>query len=267
MFTTAQKKPDSLWVGSVRTDPGVRLRLFCFPYGGGGASVFRGWQEALPPDVDVCPIQLPGREGRIRESCFTDVRALVACMAPEIVPFLDRSFAFFGHSMGALISFELCRYLRAAYSIAPQGLFVSAYPAPRVRDSENAWYDLPEPEFLERMKRLGGTPGEVLDHPELMQLMLPLLRADVEMVQTYVYSDAPLLSVPITAFAGLNDPEVPLSDVERWREETTSRFALHTIPGDHFFVHSERAVLLEQLASALAALTAQISIKGTKDAK
>jgi medium-chain acyl-[acyl-carrier-protein] hydrolase len=253
-----RRKTDTAWAGWPELSAGVRVRLFCLPYGGGGASVFSNWQVALPAEVGVCPVHLPGREDRIRDSCYTDVRTLVAVIGPELAPFLDRPFALFGHSMGALISFELSRYFRNTYGIAPAHLFVSGYPGPRWIDPEPRWYDLPDGGFVERLKRLDGTPPGVLEHPELRELMLPILRSDVKLVQTYTYSQDRLLDIPITAFAGREDVETPLEAVDRWREETTSRFSIHTIPGGHFFLVRERSVFLKQLSHDLIQLASSL---------
>jgi medium-chain acyl-[acyl-carrier-protein] hydrolase len=227
------------------------LRLFCFPYAGGGANIFRTWQDNLPPTVEVCPVQLPGREKRLLEPPFTNLRLLVEAARRALLPYLDRPFAFFGHSMGATISFELARSLYQEQNLNPVHLFVSGRRAPQLPETHALTYDLPQKEFLEELRRLKGTPAEILEHPELMELMLPLLRADFELVQTYHYLAGPPQRCPITAFGGLHDEEVSRADLEAWREQTTTAFSLHMLPGDHFFLHTAQPPLLKTLALEL----------------
>jgi medium-chain acyl-[acyl-carrier-protein] hydrolase len=226
-------------------------RLFCFPYAGGGASVFRSWADnEFLADVEVCAVQLPGRETRITESPVGDLRRLVHMLCEALEPYLDRPFVFFGHSIGALVSFELARELRRMRGIAPSYLFVSGCPAPHLPDSERIC-DLPENEFLERLGRFNGTPPEVLNHPELMQLVLPALRADFSLRDRYVYRDEPPLNCPIIAFGGMSDQHVNGVLLGSWRQHTHERFQLWLVQGDHFFVRSAQGQLMEILSSLL----------------
>ena len=234
-----------------RPNPQASLRLFCFPYAGGRNLIFRGWQEGLPAAVEVCPVELPGRGRRLREPPFTKLTTLVEATAEAILPLLDKPFAFFGHSMGAMISFELARRLRREHAPTPVHLFVSGRRAPHIPDTDPPTYDLPEPEFLDELRRLNGTPQEVLEHAELIQLMMPLLRADFEVVQTYRYTPGPPLDCPITAFGGLHDVEVPREYLEAWRDYTAAGFTLRMMPGDHFFLHTAQRLLLQVLAQEL----------------
>jgi medium-chain acyl-[acyl-carrier-protein] hydrolase len=163
---------------------------------------------------------------------------------------MDRPFAFFGHSMGALVSFELARLLRREHATLPHALFVSGRRPPQL-PMEPPTYDLPEDEFVEELRRMGGTPEEVLRHPELLNLLLPTLRSDFELSQTYSYTEAPPFTFPITAFGGLNDQFVPREDLDQWREQTSGSFQLRMFPGDHFFLHSSQALLLQMLSRDL----------------
>src|SRR5262249_55388812 len=152
--------------------------------------------------------------------------------------------AFFGHSMGAMISFELARYLRRKHRLSPHHLFVSGRRAPQIPMTEAPSYNLPESGFYEKLRLLNGTPTEVLEQPELMELVLPMLRADFSVVETYAYTtDAPL-DCPVTAFGGLQDHRVERGMLEAWREQTTSTFTLRMLPGDHFFLNIEQTLLL-----------------------
>ena len=235
---------------SQRPNPRARLRLFCFPYAGGGAEIYRLWPQNLPSEVEVCVAQLPGRGTRLREQPFTSLDALVEAATEAIAPWLDKPFALFGHSMGAMISFELARRLRDQDGPQPAHLFVSGRRAPQLPNNEPITYNLPEAELGQILLRLNGTPKEVLEHPELMELMLPLLRADFSVVETYVYRPDVPLDCPLTAFGGLRDSEVSREQVEAWREQTTSEFALRMLPGGHFFLNDAQSQTL--LLSAIA---------------
>jgi medium-chain acyl-[acyl-carrier-protein] hydrolase len=249
----------SNWFLCRRAGTQAALRLFCFPYAGGSAGIYRGWSEGLPASVDVCAVQLPGRGSRLLEPAITAMPRLVRACARAIHPYLDKPFAFFGHSMGTTIGLELARYLRTKHAIEPAHFFVSGSSAPHVREPEPRSYDLPEAEFLEELRRLNGTPAEILEHPELMQLMLPMLRADFKLFQTYAYADAPPLACPITAYGGQQDKEVDRKHLQAWRAQTTARFTLHMLAGDHFFIHTAQAPLLASLTEELNKIVSRIS--------
>jgi len=224
------------WISFRKPGPEARLRLFCFPYAGAGALIFRTWSDGLPADVEVCPVQLPGRVTRLMERPFTQLSPLVEALAQALVPLLDKPFAFFGHSLGALVSFELARRIRRQYGVHPVRLFVSAARAPQIPHRDAPIHTLPEKDFLAELRRLNGTPSEILDHEELMEIMLPLLRADFAVYETYVYSAEPPLNCPISAFGGLQDRRVNNSDLDAWRAQTSVSFSLRMFPGDHFFL-------------------------------
>lgn len=234
-----------------RPVPEAALRLFCFPYAGGGATAFRTWPDYLPDNVEMQALEMPGRETQLRLPSFVRVEPLVRAIGEAIKGYMDRPFVFFGHSMGALVSFELARLLRREQRSAPRTLFVSGRRPPQL-PTEPPTYDLPEDEFIEELRRMGGTPEEVLKHPELLKLLLPTLRADFELCQTYLYTDEPPFEFPITAFGGLNDQFVPREEIDRWREQTTGSFPLRMFPGDHFFLHSSQVLLLQMLSRELA---------------
>ncbi|HEX6046350.1 MAG TPA: thioesterase II family protein [Pyrinomonadaceae bacterium] len=226
------------------------LRLFCFPYAGGGVSSFRTWPEYLPHNVELQALEMPGREGQLRQPSFVSVEPLVRAIAGAMKSYMDRPFAFFGHSMGALMSFELARLLRREQGITPRALFVSGRRAPHL-PLEPATYNLPDDEFVQELRDIGGTPEEVLAHPELLKLLMPTLRADFELCQTYQYNDDAPLNCQITAFGGLNDQFVPRDELDKWREQTTGPFHLRMFPGDHFFLHSSQTLLLQMLSRDL----------------
>jgi medium-chain acyl-[acyl-carrier-protein] hydrolase len=225
--------------------------LFCFPYAGGAASIYRGWTGKVAPGIEVCPVQLPGRGNRLKEPPFKRIEPLLEEVADALSPYLEGSFAFFGHSMGALISFELTRFLRRENRPTPIHLFLSGRPAPQKLRKHDRTYDLPETEFIEELRRLKGTPQEVLAHPELMDMLSPILRADFELCETYQYVPEPPLSCPITAFAGLLDEDATREQMEGWREHTSEAFTLRMFPGDHFFLHDSAPLILQMIARAM----------------
>ena len=252
-------EPATRWLPHRKCNPGARLRLFCFPYAGGGAVVYRKWSQSLPATVEVCPVELPGRASRLQEPPFTKLLPLVHSLAQAIRAHLDKPFAFFGHSMGGVIGFELARHLRDEYGFGPSHLFVSGCPAPEMVNLDPPTFNLPEPEFFEELRRLNGTPKEVLEHPELMQLMLPLLRADFELTETYVYSSGRPLDCPISAFGGLRDDVVSREQLEAWLHHTSAGFSLRMFPGDHFFLQTAQTHLLRVLSDELCQLVRRVS--------
>jgi medium-chain acyl-[acyl-carrier-protein] hydrolase len=240
------------WLPKARPRPGVEVRLFCFPYAGGTTYTYRNWQSQLPPSIEICPVELPGRGARLGEPAETSIARLVRSTAAALSPYMDRPFAFFGHSMGGLISFELTRELRRAGAPQPAHLFVSACPAPHMRGRrQRITYNLPEPEFVGELRRLGGTPEEVLEHPELTQLVLPLLRADFEACQTHEYVPAPPLDCPLTVFGGLQDEELGRDELEEWRGHTSATCVVRMLPGGHLFVNTAHQTILRLLVNEL----------------
>lgn len=242
----------SLWIP--RSNPQARVRLFCLPYAGGGASIYRLWSRKLPSDIDVCPVQLPGHENRVKEPLFTRLPPLIEALAHEVAPLLDKPFAFFGHSMGAVLSFELARYLRRHGQSEPGRLFISAHRAPQLPLGRELLYTLPAPEFLRSVYRMGGTPPAVLLNQELVRLILPILRADFTLYETYTYEEEMPFTFPITVFGGEQDKLVATNQLEAWKTQTTSAFALHVLPGDHFFIQSLQDLLLRFIEQDLARL-------------
>lgn len=242
---------NNAWVTIHRKNPQARMRLFIFPYAGGAASAFRTWPDHLSPDLEVCPVQLPGREKRIREPLFSNLLGLVKTLVPVLRPSMDIPFAFFGHSMGALIGFELARELRRQGLAGPAYLFVSGRGAPQIPDPEPPLHQLPDGEFIDGLRRYNGTPDAVLQHKELMEILLPILRADFTMSETYTYIPEPPLDCPIMAFGGLEEKLLQRDHVTAWEHQTTRTFHLHMFPGSHFFIHDYRDDLLQKLSRAV----------------
>lgn len=243
------------WTNGVRiaADPRVYVRLFCFPYAGGGASAFRAWPSRLPPDVQVCPIQLPGRENRWGEPAYTDLSPLVGDLADALAPLLEVPFALFGHSLGALIAFELTRELRRSGQASPDLLLVAGCRAPQVPDLTPPIHRLPEEDFVEELRKLNGMPDSICQNREYLGLIVPTLRADLALYETYAYQEEEPLSCPIAAFAGEDDGRARGPAVAAWEAQTRAAFSLRVFAGDHFFVVSAQDDLLRAAADVLAA--------------
>ncbi len=251
------------WVVIPAPQRNPRIRIFCFPYAGGSSPVFREWPQKLPDFAEVCLVELPGRGRRLREPLHTDIDLLVSEMVESLLEYLDIPFVFFGHSMGALISYELSHYLSKYHDKIPSKLFVSGRTAPHLNSKEMPAHTLPDAQFLERIRELNGTPGAVLENAELMELMLPILRADFTLCETYTFSKFEMLPCPISIFGGLQDSSVEKRELQEWESHTSSEFKLHMLPGDHFFIHSSQNYLFEILNRELNELVqppVQISI-------
>jgi medium-chain acyl-[acyl-carrier-protein] hydrolase len=242
------------WITHSRRNPNAKLRLFCFPYAGGGASTFSSWSTSLTSDVEVCPIELPGHGCRLSEPLFNRLEPLIKELACALLPYLDKPFAFFGHSMGGLIGFELAHLLCEDYNLRPVHLFISGRRAPQIPRSKPTIHHLTEPKFLNELSRLNGTPRAVLENTELMELFLPVLRADFTAIETYIYTPKPRLNSGITVLGGLQDFEIAYDNLEAWREQTNANFSMQMFQGDHFFINSNQATLLQFLNRELSAI-------------
>jgi medium-chain acyl-[acyl-carrier-protein] hydrolase len=241
----------NLWTGGWTPAPAVAVRLFCFPYAGGSASTFRTWRTAFPASIDVCPVHLPGRGRRWRETPFEDLGRLVAASMTGLRAYLDVPFAFFGHSFGALVGFEAARYLRRHGGPEPLALFLSACNAPHRPSPAPPMAGLPDSALLDRLRVLGGTPPEALAQPELMALYLPVVRADLTAAERYEYHAEAPLNCRITAFFGNADGETDRDGVAGWEELTIAPFTLHELSGDHFFIHTAAHEMTSAIASRL----------------
>jgi medium-chain acyl-[acyl-carrier-protein] hydrolase len=237
------KKSQSMWFENLPEGRDGALRLYCFPYAGGSAQVFRGWQRHFAPQATLSLARLPGRTTRIGEPAFKKYKSLVNALADAVIPELPPAFAFWGHSMGALISFELARELRRRGQPAPLALFLSGRGAPQVPDPDPPTFNLPEPEFISELRRLNGTPRELLDSPELKEFFLPTIRADFELVDTYEYEPETPLTCAICAYGGLQDTHVPAANLKEWQKQTSGAFKIRMFPGDHFYIHTSTDLL------------------------
>lgn len=239
------------WI--VRPEPRARarFRLFCFPYAGSGASAYHAWAAHMPAEVEVCGVQPPGRESRFGEPPFTQVRTLVGPLCDGISTFLDRPFAFFGHSLGAVVAYEAALALARDHRLSPSVLFVSGHRAPHLPPDRPPIHHLPEPAFLDELRRLNGTPAEVFADTELLEVVLPQLRADFQMADTYAPSSSARLACPVVALGSTGDDHVSPATLEPWREVTTGPFQLTMLPGDHFYLKRHRSMLLDLVTAHL----------------
>lgn len=240
------------WILCPRPSPRAKLRLLCFSSAGTGASSYRTWPDLFGEEIEVRAVQLPGREGRLLEAPFTHVEPLVDALLPHALPVLEGgSFAIFGHSLGALVAYRFARRLADARGPRPKHLFVSSRRAPHLPLLHPPLHTLDDEALTREIRRYNGTPEEVLANKELMELLLPGLRADFQIHETYAHDDAPPLDVPILATGGDRDPGVPEAGLDAWREHTSARFEARLFPGDHFYLNAHRGALVDAIRAAL----------------
>jgi medium-chain acyl-[acyl-carrier-protein] hydrolase len=226
------------WLVTPRPKPTAPVRLLCLPFAGGAASAYRSWGDLFGPDVEVTAVQLPGREMRLREPRFDRVEPLVAAVADVLQASPDpRPYAVFGHSMGALIAFELVRELRRRGRPLPVALVASGRNAPHLPPRDPLMHPLPHDQFVERLRRFEGTPAAVLEHEELMEMLIPLLRDDFAVNEAYTHRPEAPLDLPLLAMGGTDDEEATPAGVGEWAGYTTGPFDLKIYPGGHFFLN------------------------------
>lgn len=233
-----------------RADP--RVRLFCFPHAGAGAAAFADWPPRLPPAVELIAVQLPGREDRVREQPLTELPVVVRTLGAALRPYLRGRFAFFGHSGGALLAFELARALRSRGGAQPEHLLLSGQPAPDLPPVAEPIHALPDAEFATALAGFGGTAQSLVDDPDLMGLLLPALRADFAIGERYEHHPAEPLAADITALGGTDDPRAPEEALLGWREQTTGAFRTRLFSGgDHFYLNDLDQQVPEELGRIL----------------
>lgn len=243
------------WTTCPKPNPEARLRLFCFPYAGVGASVYAQWAKLIPADVELHALQLPGRETRWREPAYRQFPPLIKALSEAIKPYLDKPFVFFGHSLGALISFETARYLRQLYGLEPVHMFVSARRSPQLPEPGPALHPLSDTAFISQIQqRYSGIPPVILQDQELMQLFLPILRADIELLESYQYSHNLPFNFPLSVFGGWEDKQATEQELLAWRSQTRNTFTLRMFSGGHFFLQTARSELLQALTQNLTPL-------------
>jgi len=243
--------PSASWIWRPKPNEQADVRLFCIPHAGGSAMIFRTWPQDLPDSVEVCAIELPGHGRRIREAPYSRMRTLVVALVEAMLPYLDRPYALFGHSFGALVCFEAARALKNHQGSSPAHLCISGAKAPQLVADGSFFHKQPDAVLIDEVRRLGGTPEAILENEEMASAMLPAIRADYEILETYAYSDAAPLSCPILGMVGAADPEIDRASLQAWAEHTTDGFKMEIFPGDHFYLDQSQARVLQILGMAL----------------
>ena len=233
-----------------RAGPLRGLRLYCFAYAGGDAGMYLSWQTRLGPDIEICGVQLPGRGARLHEPVPESLPTLVEQIATVIADQAPQPFALFGHSLGALLAFEVARHLDRI-GVSPRHLFVSGCQAPTHRGGIRPLHLLSDEGLLEVLRDFNGTPPEVLRDREFMSLVLPTLRADFALACEYAYRPGPQLSVPMTVLAGTGESGGRWGEVGRWADQTVAPCRLHWFDGDHFFIHSHKHAVIDRVRGQL----------------
>jgi medium-chain acyl-[acyl-carrier-protein] hydrolase len=249
--------PSSRWLTCPRPDRTAPLRLWCVPFAGGGAAVWHAWAAALAGLTEIIAIRSPGRENRLGEAPLTRLWDYVAELLERIAPFANEEYALCGHSLGAYVAFELIRALRTRGLGLPRALIVCGARAPHHRPDLPLLHALPRHEFLiEVERRYGAIPAEIRDHPEFLELLLPALRADLEMYETYEHTFATPLEVPVLALGGDSDTLVSPAQVLDWRAHTTGEFEAEILPGGHFFPQDNLALTTRRVRAFLSRFVA-----------
>ncbi len=230
--------------------PHVRCRLFCFPHGGAGVGAYREWPGNLPPGVEVCTVEYPGRDSLISEPPITELSLLVEGIVAAISPCLYEPYVLFGHSVGALVAFELARAL-SKHRQTPKLLVVSGHQAPHLSSQREPIHDLPDDEFLEEIKSFDPLESALVHSEELAELLLPALRADIKLHEDFKLKQLPKLTIPLAICGGLDDPEVSREELAGWARHTTEGHLLQLFPGGHFYLRESRAELLQMISELL----------------
>jgi medium-chain acyl-[acyl-carrier-protein] hydrolase len=229
----------------------IGLRLFCFPYAGGSATIYRAWQQHAPAWLQICPVEIPGRGRLSAEPLPSSIVSLAEDLSSALYPLANIPFALFGHSMGAAIAYEVASRLENVGRRQLRKLFVSGARAPYLPPKRTPVSHLPDEDFMDRLRNLNGTPTEVLENRELMEVMMPLLRADFAMCERYRLQRPSILRTSITALYGDKDEDVLEQDVNAWRRLTSNAFHSLEFPGDHFFINENEIAVVDVIAEEL----------------
>ncbi|NEB37388.1 alpha/beta fold hydrolase [Streptomyces sp. SID14515] len=246
---------ESRWIQRLQPISTADVRLIAFPHAGGAASYFFPLAHALrqaehPSALDIMAVQYPGRQDRRREPCIDDLQALADAACRELLPFADRPLLLFGHSMGALLAYEVTRRLEQEHGIVPLTLFASGRRAPSISRPESV-HRLPDSDVVKEIGLLDGTDSALLSDPELLQMVLPAIRGDYKAVETYAFRPGPRLQCPIHAILGDADPRVSVEDAEAWAEQTSGSFELSVVKGGHFYLKDQQDFLVAKIMDRL----------------
>ena len=241
----------SSWIVRPSPKENAGLRLICVPYLGGSSMMFRTWPQHLPDYVELNAIELPGHGRRIRETPYAHLRSLVIELADAIIPVLDRPYTLFGQSFGALVCFELARELRSRSIPAPIQLCVSGAKAPHLLTTDTPIHLLSDPDLIEHVRRMRGTPDSVLENEELVSALLPAFRADYKALETYICSEGAPFDFPVLVLGGVQDDQVGRASLQAWSTYARAGFRLEMFPGDHYFIHTAQNQVLQILGADL----------------
>ncbi|MCQ1061098.1 alpha/beta fold hydrolase [Photobacterium sp. ZSDE20] len=242
------------WFANFSNHDNVDYRLICFPFSGGGANIYRQWPAHLS-QAEVWALKLPGREVRFSEPVITDLELLVETLAPIVKALMDKPCVFFGHSMGALIAFELARYMEKQYGCTPELLIVSGFRSPERKSKKRQLHALPESELVSELREYGGTVPQILEHRETMLLLLPMLRGDFKIHETHYFDPSQSVSCPIRALYGRADDVADRDDIEGWQKYTQGAFAITAFDGEHFFLNTEYPRICSLIETQMGSLT------------
>ena len=238
----------SQWLVTFDQKPNASTRVFCFPYAGGSPSIYYPWSRELDSSIELSVVQLPGRAQRIKQQPYTHWKPLIVALASAIIYHLDKPFIFFGHSMGGLIAYELSRYLQRKGQPLPQALFISGCAAPLTPSLVPPLGNLPDQTFIEQVDHYyGAIPPMLLENKELLQLVLPTLRADFQVCDSYAHTKSTPLSCPIIAMAGTEDQIANQAAVNAWQAFGSDSFELVMYQGGHFFLNHHHINIIKRI--------------------
>ena len=241
------------WIRHRKPSPAAKTRLLCLPYAGGAAMVYRSWQRFFPDEIEVLPVEPPGRGTRRDEASLTSVAGLAAAAIEGLQSELSDSFCLYGHSYGALVAFEMTQILRERRMTQPRLLCLSSRRAPHLGADQPYIHSLADTDFLDAMSaRYQAIPDAIRQEPELMALLLPALRADMEAFERYRCEERPPLTVPLSLFGGKDDSMVSRDDLEQWSRYTTKAISVTLFSGGHFFFQPNPKTLIEAITVAIA---------------
>lgn len=240
------------WVTCPVPKPMAKSRLFCLPFAGGGALEYRQWGNRFAQHIEVCPIQLPGRENRYGEPNDADIRSLACQLKTVLDPFCDKPYAIYGHSMGALIAYELVREIEQSGLPTPRTLIAAAHRAPHLPPRRPPIYHLPDPQFIAKLKEYGGFSDAILESAEMMDFLLPVLRGDFKRCDQYQLPQPSKIKTSLQIMAGSHDPHVLVSDAQAWSELTTGQCAFNLYEGGHFFLRDQAANVIQAIERSMA---------------
>ena len=229
----------------------AKARIFAFPYSGAGSSIFHSWAKKMESSgIQLVGVQLPGRENRFGENLIDDLPSLLENILQEIRNLTDKPYAFFGHSMGGLIAYELSRKIHAENLHLPKHLYVSAFRSPELENTNRPMAILNDDDFLSEIVNYGGMPNEVLENKEFLEIFLPILRADFLLTEYYSYKEGSILTIPISVFSGSEDNIVHPEQMNNWKSKTNKEFNHYKYCGKHFFINDHVDSIIEKLKGA-----------------